>query len=120
VVAHLEANYAAPIDGRKVAALCALSQQQFCRNFRRAFDMTLQEFVLMRRMAAARELLREFPRMKIAEVAVRCGYMDPNDMSRHFRRYHGVKPTEWRRLQGDKAQAVASIQQQPTREDLAA
>jgi AraC-like DNA-binding protein len=48
-------------------------------------------------MARARQLL-DGTEMSIAEVAADVGYADPLYFSRHFKRLHGVAPTQYRDL----------------------
>ena len=56
------------------------------------------------RFRNAQELLRD-PRLPLTEIAKRLGYTDPANFIRAFKRWTGVGPSEFRRLQyedGDK------------------
>ena len=97
-VAHVDAHYAERIDAGKLAELCgSVTRGYLSRSWRAAFDMTLQDYVKMRRMEAARELLMR-PRMKLEEVAGRCGFYDARHFGREFKAYHGIQPSVWRQL----------------------
>ena len=59
---------------------------------------TLQEAVRHRR---ALDLLRRNTQMAIDEVADQLGYSDPSNFGRAFRKWEGISPSAWRRLQQD-------------------
>jgi AraC-like DNA-binding protein len=62
---------------------------------RRRTGRTVGEWIVERRMAQARILLRESG-LSITEVAHRVGISDAGYFSRVFLRAHGVSPRQWR------------------------
>ena len=60
---------------------------------------TLQETVRHQR---ALDLLRRNTTMAIDEVAEHLGYSDPSNFGRAFRKWEGISPSAWRRLQQDR------------------
>lgn len=62
---------------------------------RRRTGRTVQEWIVERRMAEARNLLSETD-LPISEVARLVGIADPGYFSRLFRRIHGASPRNWR------------------------
>jgi AraC-like DNA-binding protein len=62
---------------------------------RRRTGRTVQEWIIERRMAEARNLLSETD-IPVAEIARRVGVFDPGYFSRLFTRTHGMSPRKWR------------------------
>jgi AraC-like DNA-binding protein len=62
---------------------------------RRRTGRTVQEWIIERRMAEARNLLSD-TELSVGEIARRVGISDPGYFSRLFRRTHGASPREWR------------------------
>jgi len=81
---------------RDVAAACFQSLRQLQRQFRSAFGVTPQEFLLKTRVLAAARLLEETS-LAISEVAVRCGFLDASAFILQFRKRIGVTPSAYRR-----------------------
>ena len=76
-----------------MAASVSLAPRQFTDRFRRATGVTPYRFVLERRIAAAKRLLRQAP---IAEVALRVGFSSQSHFTSAFVRLVGVTPARWR------------------------
>lgn len=64
-------------------------------HFRRAYGITVLQYLNEKRMALAGELLRHTD-MTIAEISDRCGFSDAEYFSRAFRRRNGRSPQAWR------------------------
>jgi AraC-like DNA-binding protein len=77
-----------------LADLIGLSREQFTRRFGRSIGMPPHAYRLMRRLNAARTLLRagEMP----AGVAAETGFADQSHLGRHFRRAFGISPGAYR------------------------
>jgi AraC-like DNA-binding protein len=63
--------------------------------------VTFSQALNSARLGRARRLLGDsrFAALRIAEIAYRCGYLDPSYFARVFRARYGVGPREWRRSQ---------------------
>jgi AraC family transcriptional regulator of arabinose operon len=81
----------------ELAALVGVSPSHLGALFRRATGGGVLAHHSALRMARARQLL-DGTAMTIAEVAADVGYADPLYFSRHFKRLHGVAPTQYRDL----------------------
>jgi AraC-like DNA-binding protein len=91
---------AANLDGRvplkEVARECGLSVSHFSRSFRRSVGAAPHNWLLTRRVDAAKEKLRD-GRLSLADVALACGFADQSHLTRVFTRTVGVSPGAWRR-----------------------
>jgi AraC-like DNA-binding protein len=84
-----------PLSLRDVAGELGMTPGHLTTVVRRRTGRTVQEWIIERRMAEARNLLSD-PGLPVAEIARRVGMSDPGYFSRQFRRTHGASPREWR------------------------
>lgn len=95
VFAVIDARHAEPLSLRDVASELGMTPGHLTTVVRRRTGRTVQEWIIERRMAEARELLSGTD-LPIAQVARRVGISDPGYFSRLFTRTHGVSPRNWR------------------------
>ena len=95
-VEMIRRDYATPLTMGDVAEACFQSLRQLQRQFRSAFGVTPQEFLLKTRVLAAARLLEETS-LAISEIAIRCGFMESSAFSLQFRKRTGVTPSNYRR-----------------------
>ncbi len=95
VFAVIERRYAEALSLRDVARAVNLSAGHLTTVVRRRTGRTVQEWIVDRRMVAARRLLvgSDLP---VGEIGRRVGYPDPGYFARVFGQVHGVSPTRWR------------------------
>ncbi|MFC8680119.1 helix-turn-helix domain-containing protein [Microbacterium ureisolvens] len=91
----LEARVDSNIQVGELAAMVGMSPSHLSALFRRATGSGPGAFHTSIKMARARKLL-DTTTASVAEVATAVGYADPLYFSRHFRRVHGVNPTQYR------------------------
>jgi AraC family transcriptional regulator, transcriptional activator of pobA len=84
-----------PLSLRDVAGELGMTPGHLTTVVRRRTGRTVQEWIIERRMAEARNLLSD-TELPVAEIARRVGMFDPGYFSRQFRRTHGASPREWR------------------------
>lgn len=82
------------LDG--LAQQVGFSPHHFGRLFRQATGESPHQFVLRERLARARRLL-EAKEVRLAQVAVECGFADQSSFTRAFKRVLGVTPSAYRR-----------------------
>ena len=95
VVDHIEARLDSRITVQELAELAGLSLAHFARAFRQATGEAPHSFILNRRVARVRELLRD-PALNLATVAARAGFASHAHMSSVFRRRTKLAPTAYR------------------------
>ncbi|UJW77302.1 helix-turn-helix transcriptional regulator (plasmid) [Rhizobium sp. SL42] len=92
----LEADLTADLPLSAVAAACGLSQGHFTRAFKQSTGHPPYRWVILKRVEKAKEILR-FTELRIAEVAILCGFCDQAHLTRVFSAKLGVTPAQWRR-----------------------
>lgn len=89
-------DFATALSISDVASSCFQSLRQLQRQFRSAFGMSPQEFLLKTRVLAAARLLEETS-LAISEVAMRSGFLDTSAFCLQFRKRIGATPSAYRR-----------------------
>jgi AraC family transcriptional regulator, transcriptional activator of pobA len=97
--AVIDRRHTEPLSLRDVAREVGMTPGHLTTIVRRRTGRTVQEWIIERRMAEARNLLSEND-IPIQEVARRVGISDPGYFSRLFRRTHGISPRSWRGYMG--------------------
>lgn len=96
VTRYIRANLETPIRVEDMAGVTQLSKSYFFRAFKRSFGMPPHAYVIILRLARARELLTQSDD-QITQIAAACGFADQAHFSRAFRREAGCAPSTWRR-----------------------
>jgi AraC family transcriptional regulator len=89
---HLDANPTLS----ELAGVARLSAYHFARQFKAATGLPPHQYVVARRVARARELLRAGD-LPLADVALSAGFSDQSQFSHHFKRLVGVTPGQFRK-----------------------
>jgi AraC family transcriptional regulator len=80
----------------QLAKACELSPSHFARAFKQATGVTPHQWLTLRRVGRARELLAR-TRLDLTGIALACGFYDQSHFSRVFTRIEKISPGKWRR-----------------------
>ncbi|TWU60707.1 Arabinose operon regulatory protein [Rubripirellula tenax] len=89
-------RYGGPLSVAEIAKAVGLSSSQLNRRFRTKFQIPPSEYLQRVRIHQASRLLTETD-APISEVALDTGFFDQAHLTRTFRRWMGMTPTEFRR-----------------------
>ncbi|UOQ86751.1 AraC family transcriptional regulator [Gracilibacillus salinarum] len=78
-----------------LAARLHFNKYYLCHFFKKEFGMTIQQYVLQRRMYEAKKLLVE-TNTSIADIAVQIGFSTASNFIRCFKKYQQVTPKQFR------------------------
>jgi AraC-like DNA-binding protein len=90
---RIDADPAAPLTLTELAREADLSRYQLLRAFARELGLTPHAYILQRRIALARQLIRGG--RALAEVAMAAGFYDQSHLHRCFVRQFGVTPRQY-------------------------
>lgn len=93
---YLAAHYAHNSGLADLAEAAGMSSFHLLRVFARTTGQTPHEFLIQKRVDAAKELLRSS--LSLARIAADCGFADQSHMTRLFRRQHGLTPGKYRNI----------------------
>lgn len=68
-----------------------------CKLFKKHFGKPFSEILRETRVAKAQQYLIEEPSLLIYEIADKCGFREQKQLSKVFKKIHGISPTEYRR-----------------------
>ncbi len=77
-----------------------LSKNSLYRLFKDEFHTTANEFILLKKLSHAQELLKTRAHLDITEVASACGFSDYNYFIRIFKKRIGITPLQFRKTVG--------------------
>jgi AraC-like DNA-binding protein len=88
------------VRSAELEALTGLTRYELARQFRSLYGTSPYRYLLMRRLALAREQLAE--RQPLADVALAAGFADQAHFTRMFKAAYGLTPARYRslRIQG--------------------
>ena len=96
VVEYIEENLDAGPGLAELAAVARLSAYHFARQFKAATGLPPHQYVIACRVERAKQLLQAATGLSLAEVALRAGFCDQSQFTRHFKRLVGVTPGQFR------------------------
>jgi AraC family transcriptional regulator len=92
----VDENIESAVCVQRAAEVTRISVSHFSRAFKASFDQSFTQYVITKRIALARDLLRDTDR-SIADIAIGCGLSDQSHLTRLFRKQYGLPPSAWRR-----------------------
>ena len=81
---------------KRIAAVAGPSAYHFARQFKAATGLPPHQYVVMRRVERAKQLLQGGDDLSLAEVAACAGFSDQSQFCHHFKRLVGVTPGQFR------------------------
>jgi len=94
-IQYIEIHHDKEISLNEVAKLAHLNSVYFSQLFKRETGLNFTQYLIHRRIEAAKELLRD-KNNRISEISFKIGYDDPNYFSRIFKKVTGLSPYEYR------------------------
>ena len=96
VVEYIEEHLDGAPTLEQLAAVARLSPYHFARQFKTATGLPPHQYVILRRVERARQLLQARTDLSLAEVALHAGFSDQSVFCLHFKRLVGVTPRRFR------------------------
>jgi len=91
----IDSHLAEPLTLGQLASLCTLSEYHFSRMFSLSFGVPPHRYLLSRRLAHAKALLRQ-GHLPFGEIALACGFASASHFSTRFRQAFGATPGQYR------------------------
>ena len=95
-VSFMESEFRHDLSLSDIAAAAGLSEQHFCRVFRKATGMTPIGFLTRKRISEAKALLSDTD-MPVSEVGKAVGFADKSYFTYVFRKFEGYSPSEYKK-----------------------
>ncbi|MFE4856318.1 helix-turn-helix transcriptional regulator [Streptomyces sp. NPDC056670] len=91
----MDRDWAEPLDLDAIAAHAGYSRYHFVRAFKAAYGRTPGQYLTLRRIERAQELLRT-ANLSVTEICHLVGFTSLGSFSTRFRQVTGLSPTEYR------------------------
>ena len=96
-MAFIDSHYMEHIRLEDVAKITGLSRFHFSRLFRQVTGHTFKDYLNMKRVEAAKQLL-QYPEINISQACFSVGFNDASYFARLFRKYEGMSPSRFRKI----------------------
>lgn len=96
MITFIENNFADNITLKQIAETVSISEGECIRCFKRTTALPPMQFLKEFRLLRASELLRT-TRLKVADVAERCGFLDMSYFAKSFKQLMSESPSDYRR-----------------------
>ncbi len=101
VMDYIDQSLAEPVRLSDLGEITGLSPKHFARAFAQSTGHPPHRWLIDRRIAAARELLKESDQ-PLSQVAIDCGFADQSHFTSCFRKIVGVSPGRYRATERSK------------------
>ncbi|PSK93943.1 helix-turn-helix transcriptional regulator [Taibaiella chishuiensis] len=87
----IDASFTLPLSIAQIAREAAMSEFHFFRLFKGVFGISPHQYILTKRLEAARGLLRKHH--AVGDAALACGFADIFAFSKAFKKHYGISPS---------------------------
>lgn len=87
--------YTEQLNIERIAREAYFSPYHFIRMFKRTYDKTPHQYLTLRRIERAKELLKD-ENFSVTDICFELGFESPGSFSTLFNRYVGVSPVKYR------------------------
>jgi len=94
---YIEDNLIYDLSLETCSRVAGYSDYHFHKIFKATVGMTLGDYIKKRRLTLASNFLLE-TEMSIFDIAIKCGFNSSENFSRSFKKEHGIRPSEHRKL----------------------
>lgn len=99
VLAYINVNLKNEITNEELAKICFLHPNHFIRFFKQKTGSTPQQYIMQKRMETVKRLIEQTD-LSIAEIAEKTGFYDIAHLSRAFKRFYSMAPTQYKAYSG--------------------
>ena len=95
VIDYIDENLSCDLTLAQLATVAGMSPHYFAELFRRSTGQAPHQYVLLRRIDVAKDVLRD-PRRSVIEAGLDAGFQNPSHFARVFRKWVGISPSGFR------------------------
>lgn len=93
---YLDEHYTEKFSLDEISEHFFISKYHLSREFKTHFGITLNHYVIAKRVTMAKKLLR-FSDLTLEEISLKCGFYDASYMNKQFKKSEGIGATEFRK-----------------------
>lgn len=96
MLAFIHKSFAEPLSLADISNAADISERECMRCFQKTIQISPVQYLLKCRMMRGAELLTGDRGKSISEIAMNCGFDNPSNFAKLFRRYYNCTPREYR------------------------
>ena len=93
---YLDEHYTDKFSLDELAEKFFISKYYLCREFKNLYGITLNHYVITKRITLAKKLLRFSP-YTLEEIALECGFYDASYFNKQFKKSEGISASDFRK-----------------------
>ena len=93
---YLDEHYTEKFSLDQLAEEFFISKYYLCREFKNLYGITLNHYVIAKRITLAKKLLRFSP-YTLSQIALECGFYDYSYFNKQFKKSEGISATDFRK-----------------------
>lgn len=93
---YIDVNYAGEISAKSIAEHFGKKLNTIEIKFKKSFGLSMQSYILVKRIEGAKRMLESNGNMPVAECAIKMGFYNPAYFSRCFKKIVGLSPRKYR------------------------
>lgn len=98
ILRYIDNNLSRKIREEDIADYCHYSVTYFSKFFHKTIGVCFRDYLTLKRISLAKQLLSEKRKEKISFIAFQCGYNDVSYFSRIFKKKTGFSPAIYRQM----------------------
>lgn len=98
ILRYIDKNLSRTIREEDIADYCHYSVTYFSKFFHKSIGVSFRDYLTLKRISLAKQLLSNKKKEKISFIAFQCGYNDVSYFSRIFKKKTGLSPAIYRQL----------------------
>ncbi len=95
ILLHIHNHLDQELKVAALAQMAELSPPHFCRIFKKSTGLSPHRYILIQRIALAKELLNN-SKISLSDIALQCGFYDQSHLNLQFRNFTGFTPKAYR------------------------
>ncbi|MBQ8375302.1 MAG: AraC family transcriptional regulator [Clostridia bacterium] len=96
IIDYIQTHCGEKLTLKALAEQCFYNPSYFSRLFKKAYNMTLTEFIMEQRLKKSCDLLRN-SELSVDEIAVQCGFADKTGFYTRFKQKYGCTPGDYKK-----------------------
>ena len=96
VTDYINKNFSAKLNLTELASIVNMSPNYLCMVFKQINGLTIWEYILIRRIEAAKKLLYDNT-LRIIDIQLTCGFQTSANFNKMFKRMVGISPSDYRK-----------------------
>ncbi len=97
---YLDEHYTNKFSLEELSEHFFVSKYHLSREFKNHFGITLNHYVISKRITMAKKLLR-FSDLALEEIAAKCGFYDTSYLNKQFKKSEGISASDFRKKWGN-------------------